>query len=165
MELNGCPCGYYTDPNHECTCTPGMIQRYVSKISGPLLDRIDIHIEVPALGYQELASKEVGAPSASIQARVNEAREHQLERFKSSKRLFCNAHMSSKDIRKYCQITVDSEELLKAAIAKFGLSARAYDRILKVARTVADLEAQEDILPHHLSEAIQYRTLDRKYWL
>jgi magnesium chelatase family protein len=142
-----------------------MIQRYVSKISGPLLDRIDIHIEVPALGYQELSSKEAGPTSASIQARVNEARERQLERFGNSKGLFSNAHMGSKDIGKYCQIKADSEKLLKAAIAKFGLSARAYDRILKVARTVADLEAAEDILPHHLSEAIQYRALDRKYWL
>jgi magnesium chelatase family protein len=163
--MNPCPCGYYTDPNHECTCAPGMIQRYVSKISGPLLDRIDIHIEVPALGYQELSSKEAGPTSASIQARVNEARERQLERFGNSKGLFSNAHMGSKDIGKYCQIKADSEKLLKAAIAKFGLSARAYDRILKVARTVADLEAAEDILPHHLSEAIQYRALDRKYWL
>ncbi|KPJ49967.1 hypothetical protein AMJ40_04250 [candidate division TA06 bacterium DG_26] len=163
--MNPCPCGYYTDPNHECTCTPGMIQRYVSKISGPLLDRIDIHIEVPALKYQELSAKEPGESSAVIQARVNRAREHQSQRFKGSKRLFCNAHMGSKDIRKYCRIEPDSEELLKSAITKFGLSARAYDRILKVARTIADLEDEENILPHHLSEAIQYRALDRKYWL
>lgn len=163
--MNPCPCGYYTDPNHECTCTPGMIQRYVSKISGPLLDRIDIHIEVPALKYQELASKDSGEPSSTIQARVNRARERQSQRFKGSKRLFCNAHMGSKDIRKYCQIGSDSEELLKTAISKFGLSARAYDRILKVARTIADLEGQTDILPYQLSEAIQYRALDRKYWL
>lgn len=163
--MNPCPCGYYTDPTHECTCTPGMIQRYVSKVSGPLLDRIDIHIEVPALKYQELASKEPGEPSATIRERVDRARERQSERFKGSKRLFCNAHMGSKDIRKYCRIGPDSEELLKAAITKFGLSARAYDRILKVARTIADLEGEADILPYHLSEAIQYRALDRKYWL
>ncbi len=163
--MNPCPCGYYTDPGHECTCTPGMIQRYVSKVSGPLLDRIDIHIEVPALRYQELASKKPGEPSTVIRGRVNTARERQSERFIGSKRLFCNAHMGSRDIRKYCQITSDAEELLKNAITKFGLSARAYDRILKVARTIADLEAQEDILSYHLSEAIQYRALDRKYWL
>jgi magnesium chelatase family protein len=142
-----------------------MIQRYVSKVSGPLLDRIDIHIEVPALRYQELASKEPGEASAVIQDRVNRARERQSERFRESKRLFCNAHMGAKDIRKFCQIGSDSQELLKGAMSKFGLSARAYDRILKVSRTIADLEGAENILPHHLSEAIQYRALDRKYWL
>ncbi len=163
--MNPCPCGYYTDPNHECTCTPGMIQKYVSKVSGPLLDRIDIHIEVPALKYQELSSKATGEPSASIQARVNRARERQSERFRNSKRLFCNAHMRARDIRQHCRIDSDGEELLRTAIDKFGLSARAYDRILKVARTIADLEGEAEILSHHLAEAIQYRALDREYWL
>ena len=163
--MNPCPCGYYTDTSHECTCTPAMIQRYVSKVSGPLLDRIDIHIEVPALRYQELASRESGEASVVIQERVNRARERQSQRFKGSKKLYCNAHMGAKDIRKYCQIGFDSQELLKTAMSKFGLSARAYHRILKVSRTIADLEGAEDILPHHLSEAIQYRALDRKYWI
>jgi len=160
-----CPCGYYTDPNHDCTCTSGMIQKYVSKISGPLLDRIDIHIEVPSLRYKEMSSKEASEPSSEIQRRVNDARGVQISRFKDSKRLFCNAHMESKDIRKYCKIDSTSEELLRAAITKFGLSARAYDRILKVSRTIADLEESENIKPEHISEAIQYRALDRSYWL
>lgn len=163
--MNPCPCGYFGDPNHHCTCTPGMIQRYVSKISGPLLDRIDIHIEVPTLSYQELSEKSVGESSEVIRERVNNARKRQLERYKDRKGMFCNAQLNSKDIRKYCIIDEPSEQLLQMAIQKFGFSARAYDRILKVSRTIADLEDSEDIKAEHISEAIQYRTLDRKYWM
>ncbi|MEW6686827.1 MAG: YifB family Mg chelatase-like AAA ATPase [Candidatus Edwardsbacteria bacterium] len=163
--MNPCPCGYFTDPNHECSCTPAMIQKYMAKISGPLLDRIDIHIEVPALKYKELSTKDPGEPSAAIQERVNKARKIQLERFKGRKHIFCNAHMQPKDIRKYCEIDNRSEELLRTAISRFGLSARAYDRILKVSRTIADLEGTEQIQPTHISEAIQYRSLDRNMWM
>ncbi|MDI6839933.1 MAG: YifB family Mg chelatase-like AAA ATPase [bacterium] len=163
--MNPCPCGYFSDLYHNCTCTPAMIQRYVSKISGPLLDRIDIHVEVPSLPYQELASKELGEESKEIRKRVNRAREIQLERYKGRKALYCNAQLSQKDLRRYCEIDNSSQELLKLAIEKFGLSARAYSRILKVSRTIADLECSSNIKPEHISEAIQYRTLDRKYWL
>ncbi len=163
--MNPCPCGYFGDPHHECTCTPAMIQRYMSKISGPLMDRIDIHIEVPSLRYKELSQKEPGEPSEQIQERANRAREVQLERYKGRKRVFCNAHLGPKEIRRYCQIDSVAEELLKTAISKFGLSARAYDRILKVSRTIADLEGSEQIKPEHISEAIQYRSLDRKFWM
>jgi len=159
--MNPCPCGYYTDPTKECTCTPPMIQKYMAKISGPLLDRIDLHIEVPAVRYKELSSKEGGETSEAIRARVTEAREIQRKRFAGRKGLFANADMQSKDIREFCKIDAQGEELLKMAITKLGLSARAYDRILKVGRTIADLAHSADIRPEHLSEAIQYRTLDR----
>ncbi len=162
--MNPCPCGYYTDPNNECTCTTIQIQRYMAKISGPLLDRIDIHIEVPAVKYKELASKELGESSANIRGRVEAARQRQTERFKNKKQIYCNADMGSKEIREYCSIDTAGEELLKMAITKLGLSARAYDRILKVARTIADLGASESIRPEHISEAIQYRSLDRNLW-
>ena len=162
--MNPCPCGYYTDTSHDCTCSPGQISKYMSKISGPLLDRIDIHIEVPSLKYQELSEKRLGEPSGVIRERVKRAREIQLERYKNRKRIFCNAHLQPKDIRKYCEIDESSEELLRTAITRFGLSARAYDRILKVARTIADLEEKERIESEHISEAIQYRSLDREYW-
>ncbi|MBM4308871.1 MAG: YifB family Mg chelatase-like AAA ATPase [Deltaproteobacteria bacterium] len=158
--MNPCPCGYYSDPNNECTCTIPQIQRYRSKISGPLMDRIDIHVEVPAVKYRDLASRDSGEPSREIKKRVDQARKVQLERFKGMK-IYCNAQMTNRHIKKYCQIDEASQKLLEVAIDKFGLSARAYTRILKVARTIADLEGQEDILPSHLSEAIQYRTLDR----
>jgi magnesium chelatase family protein len=159
--MNPCPCGYYTDPTKECTCTPPMIQKYMAKISGPLLDRIDLHIEVPAVKYKELSSKEGGETSEKIRARVTEAREIQRRRFAGRSGLFANADMQSKDIREFCKIDAQGEELLKMAITKLGLSARAYDRILKVGRTIADLAHSTDIRPEHLSEAIQYRTLDR----
>jgi magnesium chelatase family protein len=158
--MNPCPCGYYSDPNNECTCTAPQIQRYRSKISGPLMDRIDIHIEVPAVKYRDLASSDSGEPSREIKRRVDQARKVQLERFKGMK-VYCNAQMTNRHIKKYCQIDEASQRLLEVAIDKFGLSARAYTRILKVARTIADLEGQEDIRPAHLSEAIQYRSLDR----
>lgn len=159
--MNPCPCGYLTDPNHECTCTVPMIQRYRAKISGPLLDRIDIHVEVPAVSYRELSSQETGESSAVIRERVKRARKIQLERFRGHKHIFCNAHMESRDIRRYCLIDESGQNLLKLAITRLGLSARAYDRILKVSRTIADLEESERILPPHVSEAIQYRSLDR----
>jgi len=158
--MNPCPCGYYSDPNNECTCTIPQIQRYRSKISGPLMDRIDIHAEVPAVKYRDLASRDSGEPSREIKRRVDQARKVQLDRFKGIK-IYCNAQMTNRHIKKYCQIDEASQKLLEVAIDKFGLSARAYTRILKVARTIADLEGQENIQPAHLSEAIQYRTLDR----
>ena len=158
--MNPCPCGYYADPNNECTCTIPQIQRYRSKISGPLMDRIDIHIEVPAVKYRDLASREAGESSREMKKRIDAARRTQLDRFKGMK-IYCNAQMSNRHIKKHCQIDEASQKLLEMAIDKFGLSARAYTRILKVARTIADLEGQENIQPAHLSEAIQYRSLDR----
>ena len=160
--MNPCPCGYATDPGHDCSCTPQQIQKYLSRISGPLLDRIDIHIEVPTVKYSELSSNADGEDSETIRARVEQARQIQLKRFRDMPTIFCNARMESKDIRNYCQIDSQGQELLKIAITKLGLSARAYDRILKVARTIADLEKSEKILPQFISEAIQYRSLDRQ---
>ncbi len=165
--MNPCPCGFYSDPNHECRCTPNQIMKYRTKISGPLLDRIDIHIDVPALKYEELARKETGEPSATIRERVNKTRQVQLERFKDLKRkkkIFCNGQMESKEIKKFCEINEECSKLLKNAIDRLGLSARAYDRIIKVSRTIADLERVENIKPSHISEAIQYRSLDRNVW-
>src|SRR3981189_2233126 len=162
--MNPCPCGYFGDPTRECHCTPPMIQRYVSKISGPLLDRIDIHIEVPAVKYKELRSPPSSEDSAAVRQRVIQARNRQTERYKADKKTYSNAQMMPKMTRKYCAITSDGEKLLENAITRLGLSARAHDRILKVARTIADLDAAESIEPRHLSEAIQYRTLDRSYW-
>ena len=162
--MNPCPCGYFTDPFHECRCTPQQIQRYHNRISGPLLDRIDIHIEVPSLKYDELKSSQPGESSEAIRGRVNKAREVQLVRFNSRKKIFCNAHMGTKDVRKFCLIDDQSQSLLKTAIQKFGLSARAYDKVLKVARTIADLENTEDIKVQHIAEAIQYRSLDKNVW-
>jgi magnesium chelatase family protein len=158
--MNPCPCGYYSDPNNECTCTVPQIQRYRSKISGPLMDRIDIHIEVPAVKYRDLSSRDPGEPSAEIKKRVDLARAVQLDRFEGMK-IYCNAQMTNRHIKRFCPIDESSQKLLETAIDKFGLSARAYTRILKVARTIADLEGQADIQPSHLSEAIQYRSLDR----
>ncbi|MFB0518916.1 MAG: ATP-binding protein, partial [Acidobacteriota bacterium] len=161
--MNPCPCGYFTDQFKECTCTPLQIQRYLSKISGPLMDRIDIHIEVPSVKYRELASPHPSESSEVIRERVAKAREIQLERLKGEK-IYCNAQMGSPKIRKYCSISEDSENLLEMAIDKLGFSARAHDRILKVARTVADLEGASHIEANHISEAIQYRSLDRYPW-
>jgi magnesium chelatase family protein len=162
--MNPCPCGYFGDPQRECHCTPPMIQRYVSKISGPLLDRIDIHIEVPAVKYKELRAPVSAEDSAAVRARVIAARQKQLERFRGEKSTYANAQMMPKLIRKHCVISAEGEKLLENAITRLGLSARAHDRILKVARTIADLDGSEKIDPKHLSEAIQYRTLDRSYW-
>lgn len=162
--MNPCPCGFYTDPNRQCTCNTGMIQKYMSKISGPLLDRIDIHIEVPAVKYKELSSNVKGEKSNEIRKRVVAAREIQTERFKDKPGIHNNADMPVSEIRKYCKLDEQSSELLKMAMTKLGLSARAYDRILKVSRTIADLENSENIQPAHISEAIQYRSLDRELW-
>ncbi|MGH2568558.1 MAG: YifB family Mg chelatase-like AAA ATPase, partial [Bacteroidota bacterium] len=162
--MNPCPCGNYGNPNQECTCTQMQIQKYVGKISGPLLDRIDVHVEVPAVKYAELASKRTGEKSEHIRARVIQARLAQSDRFAGRKGLFSNADMESKEIKQFCQIDNAGAELLKMAMQKLGLSARAYDRILKVARTIADLGASSDIKSEHLSEAIQYRSLDRSFY-
>jgi magnesium chelatase family protein len=162
--MNPCPCGYFGDPTRECHCTPPMIQRYVSKISGPLLDRIDIQIEVPAVKYKELRAPAPSEDSAAVRQRVIKARERQMERYRNEKKTYANAQMMPKMLRKFCAISTDGEKLLENAITRLGLSARAHDRILKVARTIADLEGVENIEPKHLSEAIQYRTLDRSYW-
>jgi magnesium chelatase family protein len=136
----------------------------MAKISGPLFDRIDLHVEVPAVMYKELASKESGEPSHQIRQRVIDARGVQMKRFVGRKGMYCNADMQSKDIQTHCKLDVAGEELLKMAITKLGLSARAYDRILKVARTIADLSQSPNIRPEHISEAIQYRSLDRNFW-
>ncbi|MFN3270527.1 MAG: ATP-binding protein, partial [Candidatus Kapaibacteriota bacterium] len=162
--MNPCPCGNYGNPYQECTCSPGQIQKYQSKISGPLLDRIDIHIEVPAVKYQELTDKSSGERSEEIRKRVIKARQIQAERFKNYKNIFKNADMGSKEIRKFCQLDEKSQEILRIAMNRLALSARAYDKILKVSRTIADLENSEIIKPHHISEAIQYRSLDRGFW-
>jgi len=162
--MNPCPCGNYGNPYQECTCTPAQIQKYQSKISGPLLDRIDIHIEVQAVKYQELTAQSSGETSAQIRQRVVKARQIQAERFRGKKNVYKNADMGSKEIRKYCILDARSQEILKIAMNKMGLSARAYDKILKVARTIADLDNSETIQPQHISEAIQYRSLDRSYW-
>jgi len=159
--MNPCPCGYFTDPQHECTCSPPQIQRYRSRISGPLLDRIDLHIDVPPLRYRELATETQGEPSETVRARVRRARVLQHERFKRT-RTFCNAQMAAKQIRRYCPVGPDGQRLLETAIERLGLSARAHDRILKVARTIADVEGHEEIRTDHLAEAIQYRSLDRR---
>ena len=158
--MNPCPCGYYSDPTNECTCTVPQIRRYRAKISGPLMDRIDIHIEVPAVKYRNLASRDPGESSRETKTRVDAARRSQVDRFKGMK-IYCNAQMANRHIKKYRQIDEASQRLLELAIDKFGLSARAYTRILKAARAIADLEGVENIQARHLSEAIQYRSLDR----
>jgi magnesium chelatase family protein len=161
--MNPCPCGFAGDTMRECKCTPIQIQRYISKISGPLLDRIDIHIEVPAVRFRELASEVPTESSAEIRQRVVQARRAQLQRFRGEK-IYCNAQMNSRLIRKHCVLDQQSKSLLETALTRLGLSARAYDRILKVSRTLADLEGKESIQPSHVSEAIQYRALDRSFW-
>ncbi len=162
--MNPCPCGFFTDPTKECTCSAMQIQKYMAKISGPLLDRIDIHIEVPAVKFKELASSSAGEKSSEIRKRVISAREIQQVRFSGIKNIFKNADMASKEIRKFCKVDNQCEDLLKMAMTRLGLSARAYDRILKVSRTIADLDGTAEIKPQHISEAIQYRSLDRELW-
>ena len=159
--MNPCPCGYFTDPTKECTCQPGMIQKYMTKISGPLLDRIDLHIDVPAVKYRELASRESGESSENIRRRVIRARDLQARRFRGHKGLYANSDMQAKEVRQFCRLDGAGEELLRTAISRLGLSARAYDRILKVGRTIADLGGSMEIRPEHIGEAIQYRSLDR----
>jgi magnesium chelatase family protein len=162
--MNPCPCGYYGDVKRECRCGPAQIQRYRQKISGPLLDRIDLHIEVPAVQFDELRGGASGEPSSAIRERVTRARELQQHRLGNGSRASCNARMSPKQIRTHCAIDDSSAELLRAAMNRNQLSARAHDRILKVARTIADLAASQDITADHLAEAIQYRELDRALW-
>lgn len=164
--MNPCPCGYYTDAVRDCRCTPKQIEKYRNKISGPLLDRIDIHVEVPSVRYQELVSLEPGEPSAAIRDRVVAARRLQQERFHGLKGIHCNSDMRSKDLNRLCRLEAEAQDLLKMAITELNFSARAYDRILKVSRTIADLDgAAETVQPQHVSEAIQYRSLDRDLWV
>lgn len=163
--MNPCPCGYYNHPEKECTCPPGAVQKYLNKISGPLLDRIDLHVEVTPVPFSELSNtNSKGESSADIRGRVINARDIQTERYKNNPGMYANAQMSSKQLREICVINSAGEALLKRAMERLNLSARAYDRILKVSRTIADLSASEDIKAEHLAEAIQYRSLDREGW-
>ena len=164
--MNPCPCGYFNDSTRDCRCGQPTIQRYMAKISGPLMDRIDIHIDVPAVNYKEMRSGSEPENSAHIRGRVVRARDVQLTRFSSLKRekLYCNAQMSPRHIRAFCELSADCERLLERAMVQQGLTARAHDRILKVSRTLADLEGVTAIDPKHIAEAIQYRTLDRSFW-
>jgi magnesium chelatase family protein len=162
--MNPCPCGYYNHPERECTCPPGTVQKYLNKISGPLLDRIDLHVEVTPVAFSELSTIKPQENSSSIRERVIKAREIQAERYKSYQGIYCNAQMSSRMLKEICVINTACQNLLKAAMEKLNLSARAYDRILKVSRTVADLSQSEEIKVEHLAEAIQYRSLDREGW-
>lgn len=163
--MNPCPCGFLGDSARRCTCAPAAVQRYMAKISGPLMDRIDIHIEVPAVQYRDLSATQPGEPSADIRARVQRARDIQEHRFAADPQVFCNAHMAARHLRSACHLDADSHTLLETAMERLGLSARAYNRILKVSRTIADLSTSEHIRPEHVSEAIQYRSLDRELWL
>jgi len=163
--MNPCPCGYFGDLKRECRCSPVQVQRYRQRISGPLLDRIDLHIEVPAVEYRDVASDRLEEGSNLIRQRISDAREHQQERFRKDGKTTCNARMSTKHLKQYCGLTTDSNELIRIAMTDLNLSARAYDRILKVSRTIADLEGAGEILPEHVSEAIQYRTFDRTLWV
>ncbi|MBQ0015604.1 MAG: YifB family Mg chelatase-like AAA ATPase [Bacteroidales bacterium] len=162
--MNPCPCGYYNHPTIECTCDPGVVRKYMNKISGPLLDRIDLHIEVTPVPFKQLSEMKPGEDSATIRKRVIAARSIQAERFKSYPGIHCNAQMNSKLFRQYCQLDTECQERMKLAMEKLGLSARAYDRILKVARTIADLDGAANITTEHLGEAITYRSLDRDNW-
>ncbi len=162
--MNPCPCGYYNDPTHDCNCTPGQIKRYLGKISGPLLDRIDLQIECTNVKFNDLAKLQPGEPSRDIRARVVAAREIQTKRFAGDAGVYCNAQMTEKHIHKYAEPTPDAMEVLKTAMEKFNLSARAYSRILKVARTIADLDNSETVEKRHIQEAVLYRSLDRSYW-
>ncbi len=162
--MNPCPCGYYNHPTKECVCAPGVVQKYLNKISGPLLDRIDIHLEVVPVPFKKLAEMESSENSEAVRERVVKARKIQEERFADNQGIYANAQMTSKLIREHVVLNEESNELIKNAMDRLGLSARAYDRILKVARTIADLENEKDVLPDHLSEAIHYRSLDRDNW-
>jgi len=159
----GCPCGYLTDPRKECNCSPRQVQQYLGKISGPLLDRIDIQVEVPAVHYRDLRSPADGEPSATIRERVVQAREIQKERF-SDNGIYCNARMANRQIKKHCKIEGSAEAILAGAMQSFSLSARAYNKILKLSRTIADLDGAGEIRTEHVTEAIQYRSLDRNLW-
>lgn len=162
--MNPCPCGYYGDPTHQCVCSPGQIQRYMNKISGPLLDRIDLQIEISALPFSDISKAEPGEPSSAIRERVIAARRRQEERFKGHKGIHCNAQMTESMIHQYARPDASSLDMLRTAMERLSLSARAYNRILKVARTIADLDGSDNVLSHHLAEAIGYRNLDRGDW-
>ena len=162
--MNPCPCGYYNHPEKECVCASGMVQRYLNKISGPLLDRIDLHIEVTPVSFDQITEQKRSESSAKIRSRVVAAREIQHKRFEKKPDVFSNSMMSSQMVKKVCLINEAGKTLLKTAMEKLGLSARAYDRILRVSRTIADLANSREILIEHLAEAIQYRSLDRDEW-
>lgn len=162
--MNPCACGYFGDPTRECRCSPAQVERYRARISGPLLDRIDIHVEAPAVEYRHLSSRENSEPSATIRERVVRARKIQTSRFTTRRKTACNARMSHSQIKKHCELDSTAQDMLRHAMEDLHLSARAYDRILKVARTIADLTESEKIAPSHIGEAIQYRTLDRRLW-
>ncbi|HON52494.1 MAG TPA: YifB family Mg chelatase-like AAA ATPase, partial [Bacteroidales bacterium] len=161
--MNPCPCGYYNHPEKECVCSSGVVQKYLNRISGPLLDRIDIHIEVVPVPFEELSKQSKSESSKDVRNRVIQARELQQKRFANTT-IHCNAQMDTKTLQSYCMLTAEGSALLKQAMEKLGLSARAYDRIIKVSRTIADLDSSEDIMPIHVAEAIQYRSLDRENW-
>jgi magnesium chelatase family protein len=162
--MNPCPCGFHNHPEKECLCSPGMVQKYLNRISGPLLDRIDIHVEVVPVDYEKLANTTQVENSSTVRARVVSARNRQSKRYAGMDGIYCNAQMTPALIRQYCHLDSASESLLKTAMEKRGLSARAYDRILKVSRTIADLDGEETIRTDHISEAINYRNLDREGW-
>ena len=161
--MNPCPCGYYGHPTRPCTCSPQKVSRYLSRVSGPLLDRLDLHIEVAPVEFSHLSSHKKGESSAAIRQRVNAARAIQLKRYAGTP-VRCNAQLTAAMVREHCRVTDAGMEALKRAFERLGLSARGYDRILKVSRTIADLSGSEMIDLPHISEAIQYRSLDRKYW-
>jgi magnesium chelatase family protein len=174
--MNPCPCGYFGDLKRECRCGPTQVQRYRQRISGPLLDRIDLHIEVPAVEYRDVSSERAEENSAAIRGRIARARERQQERFQRDAKTNCNARMATRHLKQHCKLSADSQELIRVAMTELNLSARAYDRILKVSRTIADLDSKSasrtdssrgeiDIAPEHVSEAIQYRTFDRTLWV
>ena len=162
--MNPCPCGYYNDPSHECTCTPAQVQRYLSRISGPLLDRIDLQVEVVPVPVKELTNAPEGEPSANIRARVVAARERQRERFSKSPGVHCNAQMSARQLQELVVLDEAAQDALSLALDRLGLSARAYERVLKVARTIADLEGSDKVQRQHIAEAVSYRNLDRSTW-
>jgi len=162
--MNPCPCGFYNHPEKECVCGPGIVQRYLNKISGPLLDRIDIHVEVTPVPFSELSKERLSEKSEVVRARVVAARQIQAARFDGVENVYCNSQMSAKQLRTICKLSNDCNQLLKVAVERIGLSARAYDRILKVARTIADLGGSDEIQSEHIAEAIQYRNLDRDGW-
>jgi magnesium chelatase family protein len=162
--MNPCPCGYYNHPERECVCGPGVVQKYLSKISGPLLDRIDLHVEVTPVSFDQISSTRKSESSEQIRERVIQARKRQTERFKDHKDIYSNAMMAPEMVKQICVIEEAGKALLRRAMEKLGLSARAYDRILKVSRTIADLADSDDIKVEHLAEAIQYRSLDRENW-
>lgn len=162
--MNPCPCGYFGHPTHPCLCSPRAVERYLGKISGPLLDRIDLHIEVSSVPYEALSSHRKEETSAQIRERVNSARAIQRQRFEGQP-FFCNAHIPAALLQELCPTTEAANRLLQRAFEGFGFSARTYGRVLKVARTIADLDGSEKIDSRHVAEAVQYRTLDRKYWL